>query len=206
MGPIGARLLLLCLVALLLHASSTEPPPAMEDRSARLEQKRGRPAAVPAAPQDLLATRTLVLPVQGVKRSQLRDNFSDERGRGRKHKALDIMAPRGTPVLAADDGTVAKISRNLAGGLAIYQVDPSGRIVYYYAHLDRYAENLREGQQLARGTVIGYVGSTGNAPETTPHLHFGVSVLERRGRWWGGAAINPYAALVREEEVAVAGR
>ena len=190
----GFSLLLLCLVALLMHASSGE---------------RGRPLAPvvasppaqaePKTPADVLAARRLTVPVQGVRRSQLRDNFSDTRSRGRKHKALDIMAPRGTPVLAADDGKVAKVSRNLAGGLAVYQVDPSGRIVYYYAHLENYAPGLKEGDRVKRGEVIGYVGTTGNAPESAPHLHFAVMVVERKGRWWGGEAINPYAALVRPE-------
>ena len=192
------RILLLCFVALLLHASSG-------GWRAAVDLPRVASGSQPAA-SDILAARTLAIPVQGIRRAQLRDNFSDERSRGRKHKALDIMAPRGTPVLAADDGQVAKISRNKAGGLSIYQVDASGHVVYYYAHLDRYAENLREGQALHRGDVIGYVGTTGNAPESAPHLHFAVLVLERKGRWWGGEALNPYAALVRDRAVVAAGR
>ena len=196
MERIGGYGLLLCFMALLLHASSVERPAAVVALPAPVQAN-----AAPAARVDLLASRSLAVPVQGIRRSQVRDNFSDERGRGRKHKALDIMAPRGTPVLAADDGTVAKISRNVAGGLAVYQVDPSGRFVYYYAHLDRYADNLRDGQPVRRGDVIGYVGTTGNAPESAPHLHFAVMVVERKGRWWGGEAINPYGALMREEKV-----
>ena len=102
---------------------------------------------------------------------------------------------------------MAKISSNKAGGLSVYQVDATGRIVYYYAHLDRYADNLRDGQRLRRGDVIGYVGTTGNAPETAPHLHFAVLVVERKGRWWGGEALNPYDALVRDDgAVATASR
>ncbi|MDB5857000.1 MAG: endopeptidase [Ramlibacter sp.] len=204
MDRTGPRVLLLCSVALLLHASSGVRPFALEALTARLQAGPGH--AAPLAAADPLAARTLAVPVQGIRRSQLRDTFSDERGRGRKHKALDIMAPRGTPVLAADDGEVAKISSNKAGGLSIYQVDPSGRIVYYYAHLDHYAEHLHDGQPLRRGDVIGYVGTSGNAPESAPHLHFAVLVLERKGRWWGGEALNPYAALVRGETVAAAGR
>jgi murein DD-endopeptidase MepM/ murein hydrolase activator NlpD len=159
-----------------------------------------------APPADPLAARRLAVPVQGLRAAQLRDNFNDTRSRGRKHQALDIMAPRGTPVLAADDGKVAKISSNKGGGLSVYQVDPSGAIVYYYAHLDRYADNLRDGQPLRRGDLIGYVGTTGNAPESAPHLHFAVLVLEHKGRWWGGEALNPYDALVRGEALATAGR
>jgi murein DD-endopeptidase MepM/ murein hydrolase activator NlpD len=197
------RLLLLGTVALLLHASSGVLLPRVGESTPPVAVSR--PKTVPHAPAaDLLAARSLGVPVQGVLRSQLRDNFSDERGRGRKHKALDIMAPRGTPVLAADDGRVAKISSNLAGGLAVYQVDPSGAVVYYYAHLDHYAENLHDGQALRRGDVIGYVGTTGNAPASAPHLHFAVLVVEHKGRWWGGESLNPYAALLRADTLTAA--
>ena len=197
------RLLLSCsVVLLLLHASSGVRPPAAVDLPARIAHG----SAPPSTAADALATHTLAVPVQGIRPAQLRDNFNDTRSRGRKHKALDIMAPRGTPVLAADDGTVAKISSNKAGGLAVYQVDASGRIVYYYAHLDHYADKLRDGQPLRRGDVIGYVGTSGNAPESAPHLHFAVLVLERKGRWWGGEALNPYDALLRGEAVNTAGR
>ncbi|MCG2591515.1 M23 family metallopeptidase [Ramlibacter sp. XY19] len=187
-------------LAVLLHASSGVRPPVPLVLPVAPVAKRSTPAADP------LSARTLGVPVQGIRAAQLHDNFSDTRSRGRKHKALDIMAPRGTPVLAADDGKVAKISSNKGGGLSVYQVDPSGAIVYYYAHLDRYADNLRDGQPLRRGDVIGYVGTTGNAPETAPHLHFAVLVLEQKGRWWGGEALNPYDALVRGEAVTTAGR
>jgi len=167
-----------------------------------------RPASAPLAAasasssalgESVLAAKRLVVPVQGIARSRLRDTFHDERGFGRVHKALDIMAPWGTPVLAADDGRVAKISRNRGGGLALYQEDSSGQLVYYYAHLSGYAEGLREGQPLRRGDVIGYVGTTGNAPDSAPHLHFAVQLLSVNGRWWKGEPVNPYAALAREE-------
>jgi murein DD-endopeptidase MepM/ murein hydrolase activator NlpD len=139
--------------------------------------------------------------VQGVPPARVHDTFGDSRGGGRSHKALDIMAPWGTPVLAADDGRLEKISSNRAGGLAAYQSDPSGQFVYYYAHLAGYADGLREGQALHRGDVIGYVGTTGNAPASAPHLHFQVMRIEHKGRWWGGEAVNPYAALVRSEAI-----
>jgi murein DD-endopeptidase MepM/ murein hydrolase activator NlpD len=106
------------------------------------------------------------------------------------------MAPRGTPVLAADDGVVAKISRNKAGGLAIYQVDGSGHIVYYYAHLDRYADGLKEGMAVKKGDVIGYVGTSGNAPPGTPHLHFTIFKLGPEKQWWKGTAVNPFPLWV----------
>lgn len=158
-----------------------------------------------AGPADLLVLRHLGVPVAGVPRSRLQDTFTASRSRGRSHKAIDIMAPWGTPVLAADDGRLEKISHNAAGGLAAYQTDPTGQFVYYYAHLAGYADGLREGQALRRGDVIGYVGTTGNAPKTAPHLHFSVMQLAGKGRWWGGEALNPYAALVQGETM-VAGR
>ena len=147
----------------------------------------------PPTPLDLLAARQLLVPVQGVARSALKDTFDAQRGKGRRHRAIDIMAPHGTPVVAADDGRIEKIASNRAGGLTLYQVDASGQFVYYYAHLSGYAEGLREGQALKRGDLIGYVGSTGNA--TTPHLHLQVMLLAKGKRWWGGEPVNPYAAL-----------
>ena len=116
-----------------------------------------------------------------------------------EHRAIDIMAPWGTPVLAADDGHVTKVSSNRGGGLAVYQADASGRFLYYYAHLAGYAEGLHDGQPVRRGEVIGYVGATGNAPDHAPHLHFAVQYTDNAKRWarlWGrGEAVNPYAAL-----------
>jgi peptidoglycan LD-endopeptidase LytH len=160
----------------------------------------------PATAEERLASRHLEVPVKGVQRSQVRDNFDDKRSAGRKHKAIDIMAPTGTPVLAADEGRIAKISSNRAGGLAVYQVDGSGRFVYYYAHLSAYKEDLREGQAVQRGDVIGYVGTTGNAPKTAPHLHFQVMELAQERRWWGGEAVNPYEALARGDPVTTASK
>jgi murein DD-endopeptidase MepM/ murein hydrolase activator NlpD len=188
-------------------ASAPVPGASGARRSARRPAQRAASAPQAAAStsspagEAVLAAKRLVVPVQGIPRSQLNDNFSDSRGTGRTHKALDIMAPWGTPVLAADDGRVAKISRNRGGGLALYQEDATGRIVYYYAHLSGYADGLREGQALRRGDVIGYVGTTGNAPDSAPHLHFAVQLLTVDGRWWKGEPVNPYAALVREESL-----
>jgi murein DD-endopeptidase MepM/ murein hydrolase activator NlpD len=196
---------ILVVAILLLHAAGDDLAPpsttAAPPQPAVTTPKRAPRDEVARAAQALLAGRNLVVPVQGVPRAKVRDTFHEKRGTSRMHKALDIMAPWGTPVLAADDGKVAKISRNRAGGLAVYQVDPTGRLVYYYAHLAGYADGLREGQVLRRGDVIGYVGATGNAPAHAPHLHFAVQVLTRQGRWWGGEAVNPYEAL-RGEAVA----
>jgi murein DD-endopeptidase MepM/ murein hydrolase activator NlpD len=143
---------------------------------------------------DFLASRRLAFPVPGLEKS-LRDNFDETRGGARKHEALDIMAPRGTPVVAVDDGKVAKLFRSAAGGITVYQFDPSEKYVYYYAHLDRYAEGLVEGLLLKRGDPVGYVGSTGNAPENAPHLHFTMFRMGPDKRWWKGTAVNPYPYL-----------
>jgi murein DD-endopeptidase MepM/ murein hydrolase activator NlpD len=156
-------------------------------------------SVVPAkdtAPAVKLATPPrLEMPVQGFDPKNLRDNFDETRGGLRKHEALDIMAARGTPVVAADDGVVTKLFRSLAGGITIYQYDKSESFAYYYAHLDRYADGLREGQAVKRGEVIGYVGTTGNAPANAPHLHFTIFELGPEKKWWRGKAVNPYPYL-----------
>ncbi|MGQ4582759.1 peptidoglycan DD-metalloendopeptidase family protein [Lysobacter sp. F60174L2] len=141
----------------------------------------------------------LIVPVRGIQLAQLDNTFDDARGQGRVHEAIDIMAPRGTPVLAATDGKVEKLFTSVPGGLTIYQFDPDGRHAYYYAHLDRYAAGLVEGKVLKRGEVIGYVGSTGNASEDAPHLHFAIFVLGPEKRWWEGTAINPYPVLTGKQ-------
>jgi len=137
----------------------------------------------------------LLLPVQGIQPSQLRDTFTDARSEGRVHDAIDIMADAGTPVLAVADGTVEKLFDSERGGLTIYQFEPGGRWCYYYAHLQRYADGLAEKQAIKRGEVIGYVGSTGNASAEAPHLHFEVHVLGPEKQWWKGESINPYPLL-----------
>ena len=130
------------------------------------------------------------MPVQGVKAADLIDTFSAARG-ARVHEALDILAPRRTPVRAVEDGRVARLFTSKRGGLTVYQFDPSDRYCYYYAHLDGYADGLGEGQAVRRGEVIGFVGTTGNAPPGTPHLHFAVFVLGPERHWWDGTAIDP---------------
>jgi murein DD-endopeptidase MepM/ murein hydrolase activator NlpD len=162
--------------------------------------------AAPAASDGaaLLAQRSLVIPVAGIRPEALVDTF--EQGRpGHRHEAIDIAAPRGTPVHAVDDGKVAKLFTSVPGGLTVYQFDPAGKLAYYYAHLDRYVPGLKEGEPLRRGDVIGYVGSTGNAAPDAPHLHFAVFRLGPLQQWWKGDAINPYPAL-RNASTAVAER
>ena len=151
------------------------------------------PTAVAAAPMPGLSQ--LLLPVQGVMPAQLVDTYTQSRGAGRSHDAIDIMAARGTPVLAVSDGRVVKLFTSKPGGLTIYEFDPEEKVAYYYAHLDGYAPGLAAGKRVKRGEVIGYLGSTGNASPDAPHLHFAIFVLGPEKRWWQGTAINPFALL-----------
>jgi len=136
----------------------------------------------------------LRMPVAGVPIQSVHDTFLDKRD-GHAHEALDIPAPRGTPVTAAAEGRVAKLFTSKPGGLTVYQFDDSATYCFYYAHLDRYAANLREGQLLRTGDVLGYVGTTGNAPPNAPHLHFAVFILGPEKHWWQGTAIDPWPLI-----------
>jgi murein DD-endopeptidase MepM/ murein hydrolase activator NlpD len=163
----------------------------------------GKPAATtgrggdPTIPADAgsLKERGLAMPVKDVPRSALVESFHEVRSGNREHEAIDILAPRNTPVVAIDDGTIAKLFVSKAGGNTIYQFDPSEQYVYYYAHLERYADGLKEGDTVKRGQVIGYVGTSGNAPKDTPHLHFAVFRLTAAKHWWEGTPVNPYDLL-----------
>ncbi len=147
-----------------------------------------------------LRRRELDLPVDAAEAERMKGAFEERRGGGsRLHEAVDILAPRGTPVRAVEDGTVAKLFLSKAGGISVYQFDASERFTYYYAHLDRYAEGLREGQRVERGDVIGYVGTTGNAPRNTPHLHFAIFELTPQKRWWEGTPVDPYLVFRKSE-------
>ena len=168
------------------------PPPPVQSASEPLVQTA--PPPLPGDGPALLAERRPVIPVEGIRPEDLRDNYEQGRGAG-KHEAIDIMAPRGTPVVAVDDGKLVKLFTSVPGGLTIYQFDPEGRLAYYYAHLDRYADGIEEGMQLKRGDVIGYVGSSGNALPDAPHLHFAVFRLGPLKQWWKGDPVNPYPAL-----------
>jgi peptidoglycan LD-endopeptidase LytH len=138
-----------------------------------------------------LRSRLLTIPVRGITSDDLVSSFDDARG-SRRHEAIDILAPRGTDVIAVEAGRIVKLFTSAAGGLTIYQYDPSETYVYYYAHLDRYASGIKEGDIVGEGDVIGFVGTTGNAPEGTPHLHFAISKLDPDRRWWGGTALDPF--------------
>lgn len=160
-------------------------------------ERPGPQAAVPPAsrPSPELERRNLLLPVQGIRPEELQNTFEDSRSGGRVHKAIDIIAPRNTPVLAVEDGRIAKLFTSKQGGLTIYQFDPTEVYAYYYAHLERYADGLKEGAMLRRGQVIGYVGVTGNAGPDNPHLHFAIYRLTPEKRWWEGDPINPFSVL-----------
>jgi peptidoglycan LD-endopeptidase LytH len=160
-------------------ATETAPPPVVPNE--------------PPSMRDADAPRAMIIPVVGVGPSAIRDMFNESRG-SRRHEAIDILAPKGTPVIATDDGVVKKLFTSKPGGLTVYQFDPDQRFCYYYAHLDRYAPGLREGQLLRRGEVLGYVGTTGNAGNT-PHLHFALIRLDKDRRWWKGTYVNPYPLL-----------
>jgi peptidoglycan LD-endopeptidase LytH len=140
-----------------------------------------------------LRRRRLPIPVPGVAPSSLVPTFHQTRGGNREHEALDILAPRGTPVVAVEESRVEKLFTSERGGLTVYLFDTSRTYCYYYAHLDRYADDLEEGDVVPRGHIVGYVGTTGNAPPETPHLHFAVFKLGPGKRWWEGTPIDPYA-------------
>ena len=142
----------------------------------------------------------LAIPVAGIKPDELADTYTQARAGGsRVHDAIDIMAPHGTPVVAAAPGTVEKLFFSKGGGgITAYIRSPDQRWIYYYAHLDEYAPGLTEGQTIARGTRIGSIGSTGNAHPSGPHLHFAVHQMAPGEDWHEGSPINPYPLLAGE--------
>ena len=148
-------------------------------------------------PDDLISKR-LTIPLLRMKAEYLTPQFFDARGQ-RGHEAIDIVAPRGQPVVATEDGTIAKLFVSERGGITVYQFDPTEKYAYYYAHLDRYAEGLAEGDNVTRGQVIGYVGSTGNANALQPHLHFAIFLLGPEKRWWKGEALDPYPVFTQSQ-------
>jgi len=172
--------------------SAARTPPARQRETVHVSAGGLTPAGEQAS---TTSPSFLVVPVLGVQPSELRDDFAHPRGNGRTHGAIDILASRGTPVVAAVDGTIRKLFTSRTGGLTIYQFDRGENRVYYYAHLDSYARGLAEGLVVRQGTVIGYVGTTGNAPADTPHLHFSVENLPPAKEWWKGSPVNPYPLL-----------
>jgi peptidoglycan LD-endopeptidase LytH len=153
------------------------------------------PVAETPAPAVPSSGGGLLIPVQGVKGANLVDTYEDARGQGRRHDAIDIMAARGTPVVAVADGVVMKLFRSERGGITLYELAPDRRTIYYYAHLDRYAPGIAEGQPVRRGQLLGFVGNTGDAGPGNYHLHFEVSTTADPKKYWGGAPQNPYPLL-----------
>ena len=141
-----------------------------------------------------LRKRKLLFPIAGIDPNTTKGSFYEMRG-GARHGASDILSPRNTPIHALEDGTIAKLFLSRFGGTTIYQFDPTKTYVYYYAHLEKYADGLKEGGEVKRGQVIGYVGTSGNAPKNTPHLHLSISVLGPDKRWWVASPVDPYAVL-----------
>ena len=185
-------------------SSTAVPPPPPESVSTVPHRSESAGAIAdtvlrPLARSDLDAlSAELIIPVPGVKASELRDTFHEPRGGGtRIHEALDILAPRGTPVLSASAGRVLKLHNSKDGGLMVYAADASDRFVLLYAHLDHYADGMQDGLPLRQGEVIGYVGTTGNAPPNTPHLHFAIAHPTDVKLWWTGEAIDPRPLLQR---------
>ena len=169
-----------------LATDTLDPPAAVEDSN-----------AVQPTPEELAQLSSeLIVPVAGVQSKDLLDTFAEARGT-RRHNALDILAPRSTPVLSAADGQIQKLYTSQAGGLMIYASDPTNRFVLRYAHLDRYADGLKDSAQVRRGDTIGFVGTTGNAPAEVPHLHFAIARTNNVARWWTGIPVDPRPLLRR---------
>jgi murein DD-endopeptidase MepM/ murein hydrolase activator NlpD len=188
-------------VGWLLRASFTrdplETPPVAAPPTPSEPPERAGAAAREAVLE--LRRRVLRVPLDGAEIENMKGGFLERRDAGeRAHHAVDMLAPRNTPVHAVDDGTVAKLLESRDGGTTIYQFDPEGRFCYYYAHLERYEKGLKEGQAIAKGQIIGYVGTTGNAPRNTPHLHFAIFELTAERQWWEGAPVDPYDIFSRD--------
>ena len=155
------------------------------------------PTSPPMPTPEGALPNNLIIPVAGVRPDQLRDTFSESRSEGRVHDAIDIAAPLGTPVLAVADGTIIKLFHSERGGTTVYQLSTDQKFIYYYAHLDRYAEGLTEGRIAKQGETIAYVGDSGNAGAGNYHLHFSVALVSDPKRYWQGMNINPYPLLRR---------
>jgi peptidoglycan LD-endopeptidase LytH len=170
---------------------AAEPRPSLSAGPVASGFSRTSPNGRASGTAGSLPSAHLRLPLDGAGVESLKGGFAEKRG-DRPHEAVDMLAPRNTPVHAVDDGTIAKLFTSKAGGLTVYRFGPTQRRCYYYAHLERYAEGLHDGQAVSQGQIIGYVGTSGNAPPNTPHLHFAVFELNTDKHWWQGKAIDPY--------------
>lgn len=197
LSRVAVAALLLPLAACAPRAVVPESPPAPRvERPSRTVSRTARPAP------RTVETTLYVVPVEGVRRETLRDSYNAGRSGGRLHRAIDIAAPRGTPVVAATSGTVRQLKENALGGITAVVVTDDGRMAHYYAHLDGYADGLYEGQPVRAGQRLGYVGTTGNAQGA--HLHFAAWRIADPNRFWQGEVVNPYAMLRGAEAMQVA--
>lgn len=184
-------------------------PAAVPANQSRASQAPAAASGLPtlaAAPADATAVahlNSLLFPVAGGDSARLADSFDEPRDGGeRTHRAIDIMAPKGTPVLAVADGRILRLANTAKGGISIYAADLEEQYVYYYAHLDHYHPNIYTGRPLLRGDTLGYVGTTGNAPKNLPHLHFQLMRMPSDRKYWNGEPINPYPLLRAAEATA----
>jgi murein DD-endopeptidase MepM/ murein hydrolase activator NlpD len=194
--------LLLGFVAVVWLGTGRVPPPTVDPLAVEFPAPAKPPSVVEsvqtAAQPETQITQMesgLIIPVAGVRPDQLIDTYSDNRSEGRTHNAIDIMAPAETPVLAAADGQIQKLWQSELGGITIYQVNAEQKLIFYYAHLARYADGLTEGKQVRQGETIAYVGDTGNAGTGNYHLHFSIAIVSDPKRYWEGTNINPYPLL-----------
>ncbi|MFN2498413.1 MAG: M23 family metallopeptidase [Pyrinomonadaceae bacterium] len=175
---------------------TTAPTPSSTAKAAETPPPENtEPASDTTLVGSFVGRLELIVPVQGVRAEQLQDTFMDARTEGRVHDAIDIPAPAGTPVLAVADGDIARLSQSERGGTTVYQYSADKKLIYYYAHLQRYADGLAPGKFVRQGEVIAYVGDTGNAGIGNYHLHFSISVIPNPARYWEGTNINPYPLL-----------
>jgi len=182
-------------------AAPAKPPPTptellVSDTLVAAPAPNDSNAVRPTSEELAQLASNLIVPVAGVEPNDLLDTFDEARG-SRRHNALDIPAPRGTPVVSAAAGRVLRVFTSQAGGLMVYASDPTDRFVLMYAHLDRYANGIADGMPLQRGDTIAFVGTTGNAPPNVPHLHFGIARTSNVARWWTGMPVDPRALLRR---------
>jgi murein DD-endopeptidase MepM/ murein hydrolase activator NlpD len=174
------------------NGSVDDGEPAVAIATPPAKGKAGKAAPVEIGPTGL------AIPVAGLKAADLIDTYKQARAGGaRVHDAIDIMAPHGTPVVAAAPGKLEKLFFSKGGGgISAYVRSPDSRYVFYYAHLQEYAPGLKEGQPIKQGDPIGTVGSSGNANPAGPHLHFAIHRMQPGEKWYQGSAVNPYPLLV----------
>lgn len=170
-----------------------EPTPENSTSEIRLKPDPTSDLSIRADPVAELRHHHLHLPIDHAKVDAMEGQFADRRAGGtRGHEAVDILADRNTRVRAVEDGVIARLFFSKAGGITIYQFDPTGRFCYYYAHLEDYANGLKESQHVSGGETIGYVGTSGNASKNTPHLHFAIFELTPERHWWQGRPVDPF--------------